>query len=153
VKRAAMGFQRLARECLDRCSRLWRMWFNHEPGHDDDYLIAYLSDLRDMIEIADWRYFRRLTRELVECGPDNGFAARAIFFPLLELADVLDRAHCFLDTIPHQDGGAALARACRDDLDAFGILADWCEEHDQAHAAAEARHLGGLLRCARKQGR
>ncbi|MGL4553874.1 MAG: hypothetical protein ACRC33_22170 [Gemmataceae bacterium] len=39
-----------------------------------------------------------------------------------------------------------LARACRDDLDLIGVLADWCEDAGLPHAAAETRYHAELVR-------
>jgi hypothetical protein len=47
--------------------------------------------------------------------------------------------------------GAQVARDCRADLGLLPVLADWCEDNGAPAAAAEARHLYGLvrpLRCA-----
>jgi hypothetical protein len=60
------------------------------------------------------------------------------------VCDLAGRIDLLLDVL--QSDGAALAPACRDDLDALSVLADWCDDARRPAAAAELRHLHGLFR-------
>jgi hypothetical protein len=66
--------------------------------------------------------------------------------PLREACELAARIDTFLEVMARHGPGPALAGACRTDLEALAVLADWCEEHGQPAAAAEARHLDGLAR-------
>jgi hypothetical protein len=59
---------------------------------------------------------------------------------------VAERVDCFLATLETGAQSRQLASGCRDDLDGLLVLADWCEENGLPAAAAEARHLHGLVR-------
>jgi hypothetical protein len=59
--------------------------------------------------------------------------------------ELAERIDCLL-SLPLTGFGEALARSCRDDLDTLAALADWLLENGRPNAAAEARHLLGLVR-------
>jgi hypothetical protein len=67
---------------------------------------------------------------------------------LYQACELADRIDHFLAQLEKADAGGLLARACRQDLEALQILADWCEEQGRLAVAAEARHLLGLARSA-----
>jgi hypothetical protein len=60
------------------------------------------------------------------------------------VCDLAARIDGLLDVL--QSDGVALAPACRDDLDALSVLADWCDDAGRPAAAAELRHLHKLFR-------
>jgi hypothetical protein len=66
--------------------------------------------------------------------------------PFAEACDLACRIDCFLATQERGGDGGRLGRASRGELDGLLILADWCEENGRSAAAAEARHLHGLVR-------
>ncbi len=66
--------------------------------------------------------------------------------PFGEACDLACRIDCFLATQEQGDEGGRLARASRENLDGLLIFADWCDENGRPAAAAEARHLHGLVR-------
>ena len=65
-----------------------------------------------------------------------------------EVVDLAERIDSFLAVVQSDRRTAALAQDCRGELDLMGVLADLCEDLEQPRAAAEARHLHGLLRWA-----
>jgi hypothetical protein len=65
--------------------------------------------------------------------------------PLHRACDLAARIDALLATL--EPSARPLALACRDDLDGLPVLADWCDDNGQPAAAAELRHLGGLVRC------
>jgi hypothetical protein len=66
--------------------------------------------------------------------------------PLLDVCNLAHRIDSFLASLSTNNTAAAFARGCRDDLTTLLILADWCDEQNLPHAAAEARHLHNLTR-------
>ncbi len=66
----------------------------------------------------------------------------------LYACETAERVDCFLACLERGPGGP-LARDCRRDLELLLVLADWCDENGRALAAAEARHLHGLVRSLR----
>jgi hypothetical protein len=73
--------------------------------------------------------------ELSECPGWTAFC---------EVCDLVGRIDSLLITL--ESNNRALARACREDLDALPVLADWYEESGRHASAAELRHLHGLVR-------
>jgi hypothetical protein len=61
-----------------------------------------------------------------------------------EVCNLVGRIDGLLGVLEHD--GVALARSCREDLDALLVLADWCDDCGRPAVAAEARHLHGLVR-------
>jgi hypothetical protein len=64
---------------------------------------------------------------------------------LEEVCGLASDIDSFLATL-ERGPGRELARGCRQDVDGLAVLADWCEENGLPAAAAEARHLHGLVR-------
>ena len=66
--------------------------------------------------------------------------------PLLSLPGLPERVRAFLAASSGRGAGEALAKACLDDLAAFGPLSDWRQDNDLPAAAAEACQLALLMR-------
>jgi hypothetical protein len=69
-----------------------------------------------------------------------------VWIPFMEACELAERIDSFLASLSTNNTAAAFARGCRDDLTTLLILADWCDEQNLPHAAAEARHLHNLTR-------
>jgi hypothetical protein len=65
---------------------------------------------------------------------------------LTEAVILAERVDYFLAALEREGTTRQLARDCRDDLDLLLVLADWCHDAGLPRAAAEARHLHGLVR-------
>jgi hypothetical protein len=68
-----------------------------------------------------------------------------VWMPFMEACELAERIDSFLASLS-TNTAAAFAHGCRDDLTTLLVLADWCDEHNLPHAAAEARHLHDLTR-------
>jgi hypothetical protein len=64
---------------------------------------------------------------------------------LLDACELAERIDSLLGVL-ERGAGARLARDCRGELGLLPVLADWCDDGAAPAAAAEARHLSGLLR-------
>jgi hypothetical protein len=79
----------------------------------------------------------RAAEEAAKNLPELGALAAACEF--------VERIDCFLATSLPGDG-FALACSCRTDLELLSVLGDWLADNGRPQAAAEARHLLGLVR-------
>jgi hypothetical protein len=61
-----------------------------------------------------------------------------------EVCELAGRIDALIDVLERD--GVALARSCREDLDALPVLADWCDDSGRPAAAAEVRHLHAQVR-------
>jgi hypothetical protein len=68
----------------------------------------------------------------------------------LYACETAERIDCFLACL-ERGPGAPLARDCRRDLELLLVLADWYDENGRPLAAAEARHLYGLVQSLRAE--
>jgi hypothetical protein len=98
-------------------------------------------EIRQTVERNDWQGLGAAVAGWASW--DEGLLT--VLLPAIHLAEHIRRADTFLQGLSTTGDGAAVAAECRADVNAFRVLADWCEDHEMRAAAAEARHLYAVL--------
>jgi hypothetical protein len=81
-------------------------------------------------------------REGQKLSPSEGPLSGALW----ETSDLVCHVDSLLATLERGETARALARACRRDVNALGVFADWCDEHGRPAGASELRYLQARAR-------
>jgi hypothetical protein len=134
MSRPALSLQDLVRHAVVEVRCRWLE--EHKDGGPPEEQSELENLLADVLDAVEQDGFFRLC-----FGSLDDLLLLKAFQATCELAERIDS---FL-ALRFDGMGAALARACREDLEVLTVLADWHADEGRPRAAAEARHLLALV--------